>query len=143
MDKPIRIIIADNDLEFSQGLKVFLDQQDDTQVINVVRDGRGTVTACKEMLPDVVLMDLHLPVLDSIKTIQSIIDQNEYIKILTISAIANDRYAIEAVKAGANGYVEKNGDLDHTEIIKAIYQIANGEVVLTSVLAAHILQEFS
>ncbi len=143
MDKPIRVIIADNDLEFSQGLKTYLDEQDNMQVINVVRDGQGTITACKEMLPDVVLIDLHLPVVDSIKTIQSVVDQNEYTKILTVSAMANDRYAIEAIKAGANGYVEKNGDLDYTEIVKAIHQIAKGEVVLTSVLAAHILQEFS
>ena len=102
MSKPIRILIADNDLEFSESLKAFLDKQDDTKVISIVRDGQGTVNACEEALPDVVLIDLHLPVLDSIKTIQSIVSRNEHIKVLSVSAIPNDRYAIEAVKETGN-----------------------------------------
>lgn len=143
MRKPIRILIADNDVEFSEGLKAFLDAQTDTKVVDIVRDGQGTVSACKETLPDVVLIDLHLPVLDSIKTIQSIINQNEYIKILGISSLPNDRYAVEAVKAGASGFIEKNGGSNYPEIIEAIRQIADGEVVLNSTLASYILQEFS
>lgn len=143
MHKPIRILIADSDVRFSKHLKAFLDEQVDTKVIDIVRDGQGTVKACKESLPDVVVIDLHLPVLDSIKTIQSIVNQNEYIKILGISSIPNDRYAVEAVKAGASGYVEKNGGSNYLEIMEAIRQIADGEVVLNSTLATYILQEFS
>jgi len=143
MRKPIRILIADNDQCFSQGLKVVLDEQEDTTVVEIVRDGQGAITACEESLPDVVLIDLHLPVLDSIKTIQSVIAQNEYIKILSVSSIPNDRYAVEAVKAGARGYVEKNGHANYIEIVEAIRQVAEGEVVLNSTLASYILQEFS
>ncbi len=143
MGKPIRILIADNDLKFSQDLKAFLNEQENTKVVNIVRDGQGTITACQELWPDVVLIDLHLPVLDSIKTIQSIVNQNENIKILGISSIPNDRYALEAIKAGANGFVEKNGNSNYAEIMAAIRQIAKGEVVLNSTLASRILQEFS
>ena len=143
MSKPIRVLIADSDVEFSQNLKVFLDKQEDAKVIRTVRDGQGAVTECKEALPDVVLIDLHLPVLDSIKTIKSVVSQNEHIKILTVSAIPNDRYAIEAIKAGAHGYIEKNGSANYAEIVKAIRQVADGEVVLNSALASHILKEFS
>ncbi len=56
MRKPIRILIADNDQCFSQGLKAVLDEQEDTTVVEIVRDGQGTVTACEESLPDVDLM---------------------------------------------------------------------------------------
>ncbi len=143
MSKPIRVLIADSDLEFSQSLKVFLDKQEDTKIIRIVRDGQGTITACKETLPDVVLIDLHLPVLDSIKTIKSVVSQNEHIKILSVSAIPNDRYAIEAIKAGARGHIEKNGNANYAKIVNAIRQVADGEVVLNSTLASHILQEFS
>ncbi len=143
MNKRIRILIADSNLEYSKNLRIFLDNQEDINVVTVVRDGQGTVNACKDMLPDVVLIDLHLPVLDSVKTIQSILTQNEYIKILGVSSIPNDRYAIEAVKAGASGYIERNGSIDHMEIAHAIRQIAQGEVVLNSVLASRILQEFN
>ena len=60
MGQPIRILIADHDLEFSRQLKRFLDAQADTTVIEMVRDGQGTIEACKEMLPDVVVLDHHL-----------------------------------------------------------------------------------
>lgn len=143
MSKPIRIIIADNDQEFSKHLKNFLDQQEDLQVIDLIRDGHGTVNACRDSLPDLVVIDLHLPVLDSVRTIQSILVQNEHVKILTVSALPNDRYAVEAVKVGAHGFVEKNGANSLAEIESAIRQVALGEVVLNSALASRILHEFS
>jgi DNA-binding NarL/FixJ family response regulator len=143
MSKPIRIIIADNDQEFSKHLKNFLDQQEDLQVIDLIRDGHGTVSACRDSLPDLVVIDLHLPVLDSVRTIQSILAQNEHVKILTISALPNDRYAVEAIKVGAHGFVEKDGANSLTEIESAIRQVALGEVVLNSALASRILHEFS
>lgn len=143
MSKPIRILIADNDEEFAGHLKVTLDKQEGTKVVDIVRDGQGTVNACRESLPDVVLIDLHLPVIDSVKTIQSLVNENEQLKILCISSIPNDRYAIEAVKAGASGYAEKNGAQGHEEILAAVQQLVSGEVVLNSALAAHILQEFT
>jgi DNA-binding NarL/FixJ family response regulator len=137
------MLIADNDVEFSNRLKHFLDQQEDLQVIDIIRDGPGVVNACKDALPDVVLMDLHLPVLDSIRAIQAILSQNEHVKILGVSSIHDDRYAVEAIKAGARGCVVKNGAATYKEIADAIRQVATGEVVLNSTLASHILQEFS
>ena len=143
MNKPIRILIADNDPIYAKDLKIFLNAQEGIQVVDIVRDGQGAISAYKESLPDLVIVDLHLPVLDSVKTIQAIIDHNEHANIMCISAIANDRYAIEAVKAGARGYVPKNGNACYQDIAFAVQQIAGGEVVLDSTLALHILQEFS
>ena len=143
MCKPIRMLIADNDVEFSNCLKYFLEQQENLLVIDLIRDGHGAVKACKDGLPDVVLMDLHLPVLDSIRAIQAILAQNEHVKILGLSSIQDDRYAVEAIKVGARGCVVKNGPGSYKEIADAIRQVATGEVVLNSALASHILQEFS
>ena len=145
MNKPIRIVIADNNTDFLQRINDFLDTQEDLKVVSVVRDGLGAVDASKETLPDVVLIDLHLPVLDSIKTIQAIVAQNEHMRVLGFSSVPDDRYAIEAIKAGARGYVKKNGNgaLHYEEIVSAIRQVANDEVVLDPELAFHILQEFS
>ena len=98
--KQIRILIADSDVNFSQSLQDFLRTQADMKVVNTLRDGQGAVDACKKELPDLILMDLHLPVLDSIRAIKSILAQNERIKVLVVSSIPNDRYAVEAVKAG-------------------------------------------
>jgi len=142
MDKLIRVLIADPDTSFSNKLQAFLNQQEDIKAVNVVRDGPGVLASCRESLPDLVLIDLHLPVLDSIRAIQAILAQNERIKILGISAISNDRYAVEAVKAGARGCIERNGREDFEAIVTAIRQVANGEVVLNPALASNILQEF-
>ncbi|MCB0208912.1 MAG: response regulator transcription factor [Anaerolineae bacterium] len=143
MRKPIRLLVADNDIKFSRNFKTFLDRQKEIKVINSVRDGHGAVKACKDMLPDITLLDLHLPVVDSVRAIQLIITQNEFSKILVTSSTPNDRYALEAIKAGACGFVEKKDSNNYQEIAQAISQIAIGDVVLNSTLASHILSEFS
>lgn len=143
MNKILRVLIADNNLEFLEQFQAYLEQQGDMAVVSVVRDGHGAVAACREIMPDLVVIDLHLPVLDSVRAIKSIITENENIKILGISAVTNDRYAIEAVKAGALGYVKKNGSDSFNQIAHAIRQLASGEVIIDPGLAASILQEFS
>lgn len=142
MNQLTRILIADHDINFSRGLTNFLNAQTGLRVINIVRDGQGAVDTCKEALPDLVLMDLHLPVLDSIRAIQSILAQNERIKILGLSTGPNDRYAVEAIKVGASGCLEKNGKAGYEAIIQAIHLIEQGEVLLDPKLASSILQEF-
>jgi DNA-binding NarL/FixJ family response regulator len=142
MDKLIRVLIAHPDSSFSKKLQTFLDQQENIRTIDTVRDGHGAVNGCKATLPDLVLMDLHLPVLDSIRAIQAILAQNERIRIIGISSIPNDRYAVEAIKAGARGCIERNGKDDFGAIATAIRQVANGEVILNPTLASNILQEF-
>jgi DNA-binding NarL/FixJ family response regulator len=142
MNRVIRILIADPDVKFTKKLQAFLDKQQDIKTVEVARDGQGAVKNCKEALPDLVLMDLHLPILDSIRAIQSILNQNERIRILGISTVANDRYAVEAIKAGARGCIERNGKDDFDSIVTAIRQVAAGEVVLNPTLASNILQEF-
>ncbi|MCG3208709.1 MAG: Oxygen regulatory protein NreC [Anaerolineae bacterium] len=143
MTKTIRVLIADNNPQFLQQLALFLEQQDGISVVYTARDGQGAVDACRESLPDLAVIDLHLPVLDSIRAIKLIVAQNEHIKILGMSEIPNDRYAIEAVKAGASGFVKKNDSLSYPEIASAIRQVAQGEVVLNPILASNILEEFS
>jgi DNA-binding NarL/FixJ family response regulator len=143
MEKQIRTLIADNDTQFATNLKLFLDAQSDIKVIDLVRDGHGAISASKEARPDLVVMDLHLPVVDSVRAVQSIIEDNELARILVVSAKSNDRYAIEAIKAGASGYVFKNGAGTNAAIAGAIRQIIGGEVVINSTLASDILREFS
>jgi DNA-binding NarL/FixJ family response regulator len=143
MDRLIRVLIADSDVDFSKNLQDYLDQQADIKIIDTVREGQRAINTCKDAWPDLVLLDLHLPVLDSVRAIQSILKQNERIRILSISSVPNDRYAVEAIKAGARGYIERNGNNDFELIASAIRQIAIGEVILNPTLAFNILQEFN
>lgn len=142
MNKLLRVLIAHPDTNFAKKLQTFVDKQENIKAIDLVRDGQGAVNSCKAALPDLVLMDLHLPVLDSIRAIQAILAQNERIRILGISSIPSDRYAVEAIKAGARGCIEHNGKDDFGIIVTAMWQVANGEVIVNPTLASNILQEF-
>ncbi len=142
MSLPIRVVIADNNAGFSESLVDFLSQQPAVKVIDHVRDGQGAVNICKEALPDVVLMDLHLPVLDSIRAIQAILTQNDRIKILGMSSDPHDRYAVEAIKAGASGCLHKHCQPSHQAIFTAIQEVVKGDVLVNPDLATSILQEF-
>jgi two-component system response regulator DegU len=142
MSKPIRVLIADNDVDFVTSLTDFLAQEADLKVVEVVRDGPGAVKACRVILPDLILLDLHLPVLDSIKVIRAILAENDRVHILVTSAIANDRYAVEAVKAGAAGYIQKDGLAGYQAMTEAMRHVARGELLLSPALAASILAEF-
>lgn len=142
MSLPIRVLIADSDTIFAQSLANFLNDQPTVKVIDLARDGQGAVNLCKDTLPDVVLMDLHLPVLDSVRAIQTILDQNDRIKVLGLSAVDNDRYAVEAIKVGACGCLSKNGEAPFPAIFEAVTDVAKGEVLVNPALASSILQEF-
>jgi DNA-binding NarL/FixJ family response regulator len=142
MSLPIRILIADNDVNFSESLGRLLDEQQGMTVVEIVRDGQGAVNCCRETWPDVVLMDLHLPVLDSVRAIESILTQNERIKILGLATDPDDRYAVEAIKVGASGCLEKHKGIQNGTIVTAIRQVVEGDVLLNPALASSILQEF-
>jgi DNA-binding NarL/FixJ family response regulator len=139
MNQAIRILIVDNDVVFAYSLQRLLEQNNQMQVVAVVRDGASAITSCLETQPDVVLLDLHLPDKDSISTIQRLLAWNEHLKILTTSPLVNDPFAIEAVKLGAGGYVDKTCD---EKMVNTIRQVAGGDVAVNPALAASILEEF-
>lgn len=135
-------MIADHDWDFTQSLSCFLGQYDEFKIVATAHDGPGVLTGCRDTLPDVVLMGLHLPVLDSVRTIRAVLAQNDRVKILGLAAGPDDRYAVEAVKAGALGCVEKQGQNGCLAIVEAIRQVVDGDVLLNPALASSILQEF-
>jgi DNA-binding NarL/FixJ family response regulator len=141
--KSVRVVLADHHEQYLDSLQAFLREQDDIQVIFVTHDGQGAVDACNDMLPDVVLLDLRLPVLDGVRATRSIVALHTQTQVLGTSAVPQDHYAVEAIKAGARGYVRKNGPDSFQQIANAIRQIAAGEVVLDADLATYILNEFS
>lgn len=142
MSLPIRILIADYDTNFSESLGRLLNNQPGMKVVDLVRDGQGAVNSCRQGWPDVVLIDLHLPVLDTVRAIQLILAHNDRIKVLGLISRPNDRYAVEAIKAGASGCLDKYKGIRNGTIVKAIQQVVDGDVLLNPALASSILQEF-
>lgn len=142
MNRPIRVVLADRDPGFTESLGRYLDQQPHIKLVAVARDGQGAVDACREFMPDVALLDLHLPVLDTVRAIAAIIEHNQRVKVLALTENPEDRYTVEAVKAGASGCLEKSEQEDYHKIVSAIQNVLEGEVLISPRLASSILEEF-
>jgi len=141
VNRPIRIVIADGDQQFAQQIGDCLAQTSQIQLVGIAWDGPSLIECCAEIFPDIVLLDLQLPVIDGIKVIASILRADPQIGILTTSSVADQEdYGLYAIKLGAKGYLPKSDLPDN--IISVIHQIFEGGVYVSSKLASQVLKEF-
>jgi len=120
----IRILLADDHTIVLQGLSRFLQEQADMEVVGQAKDGLAAVELTRELLPDVVIMDISMPGLSGIEATRKIHSEESDIKIIGLSMHAAKRYVQEMYKAGARGYLLKDCDFD--ELIDAIHTVAAG-----------------
>ncbi len=140
-DERLRVLIADDHQLFRRGLRMVLDDEDDIEVVAEAGDGRETVELTREHAPDVVVLDVRMPVLSGIEAAREIRAEQPgtRILVLTISDEEDDLY--EAIKAGANGYLLKEISID--EIGDAVRQIHAGQSLITPSMASKLLEEFA
>lgn len=130
---PIRILIADDQRLFRQGLRILLEQEDDLEVVGEASDGQDAFTLAEETKPDIILMDVEMPKLDGIQAVRLILERYPRIRVLMLSVYNEDERVIAAVRAGASGYILK--DADHKEFIKIIRSTFAGERITSPFLA--------
>lgn len=130
---PIKIIIADDQRLFRQGLRSLLEQEGDMKVVGEAADGQDAFTLAQEANPDVILMDVEMPKLDGIQASRMILERQPDIKILMLSVHNEDERVISAIRSGASGYIMK--DADHKEFIKIIRSTFAGEKISSPFLA--------
>ena len=138
MDR-ITVLIADDHPVVRQGLRAFLDTQEDLEVVAEACDGEEAVARAAELVPDVVLMDLVMPNLDGIEAIRRIRDASPSTRVLVLTSFIEDEKVFPAVKAGAAGYLLK--DVEPTELAGAIRTVTRGEALLHPTVAAKVMQE--
>jgi two-component system nitrate/nitrite response regulator NarL len=132
--KPIRVLIIDDHTLFRSGIKLLLERQTGFEVVGEASDGLDGVKRAKQLKPDVVLLDLHMPGTGGLVTIPLLREdapQTEII-LLTVSEDADD--LLEALRAGARGYLLKNIETDF--LIDSICRAAAGETVMSSQMAS-------
>jgi DNA-binding NarL/FixJ family response regulator len=117
----IKIIIADDYKIFRDGLKVSLSQDEDFEIIAEADNGEDLVTSIEKSKPDVIIMDLKMPIMDGMEATQIIRKKYSDIKILVVSMYDDDKFIIHLMEIGANGYLLKNAD--PAEILKAIHSV--------------------
>ena len=129
----IRIVIADDHIVLRSGLRRLLNEQPDIEVIGEANDGNEAITRTEELIPDVLLLDITMPNLGGIDVIRIVKARIPKVAILVLTMHEDEGYFIEALKAGASGYVPKKAA--DTELIAAIRAVNRGEVFIYSSFA--------
>lgn len=133
----IKIIIVDDHAMVRKGMRAFLGEFEDIHVIGDASDGGKAIDLVKQLKPDVVLLDLFMPGMDGIETIQRLLTVQPHLGIVILTAFASEAKVIEAIQAGALGYVVK--DAQPEELVQSIRLVATGTPAISPGIAWKIL----
>lgn len=135
----IRILLVDDHAVVRQGLKMFLGLDPDLEVVGEAENGQEAVRLTRELSPDVVLMDLLMPVMDGIAAIAAIRRDFPDTEVIALTSVLEDEAVMKAMRAGAIGYLLK--DTQAEELRRAIKAAAAGQVQLSPQAAARLMRE--
>jgi len=141
MSKAIRVYITDDHQIVRRGIRQLLSTEAGIEVVGEASNGREAVAGVGKLKPDIVLMDLVMPIMDGIEAIRQIKASQPSTQILVLTSFATDDKVFPAIKAGALGYLIK--DTSPEELIEAIRQVHKGEPTLHSSIAQKLLREIS
>lgn len=139
MDDRIRVLIADDHPIVRQGLEVVLEAQPDMAVVGRAANGQEAVAQCATAGPDVILMDLQMPVMDGLAAIEAIQASGTHARILVLSSFPDDDKVLRALRSGAVGYVLK--DTPPARLLEAIRAVHRGEVALHPDVARTLVED--
>lgn len=136
----MKILLVDDHEMFLSGVAQVLATADDLTVVGQAGDGKTAVEMAIRHQPDLILMDIHMPVMNGVEATRQIKQRCPHSRVVILSVSDLDKDLFEAVKAGADGYLIKN--LGPTELLGAIRSAAAGEAPVSPVMAARLLKEF-
>ena len=135
----IRVLITDDHGVVRQGLRMFLSLDPDIQVVGEASDGREALEMARELVPDVVLMDLLMPVMDGIAATEEIRRALPEVEVIALTSVLEDASVTDAIRAGAIGYLLKGTNVE--ELHRAVRGAAEGRVQLAPEAAARLMRE--
>jgi NarL family two-component system response regulator LiaR len=141
MNDAIRVFVTDDHSIIRKGIRATMELIPDIVIVGEASNGQEAVSIISSIMPDVVLMDLVMPVMDGIEAIRQIKAKHPDISILVLTTFAGEDKIFPAIKAGALGYHLKDSEPD--ELVKAIRQVFSGESSLHPIIARKVLQELT
>ena len=132
-DRTWRVLVADDHPVFRSGLRAIVDASDDMTVVAEAVNGAEAVELAAVHRPDLILMDLHMPVLGGIEATRKILSQSPDVRVLVLTMIERDDAVLAAMRAGARGYLVKGSDRD--EVLRGIRAVAAGDAIFSSGVA--------
>ena len=135
----IRVLVADDHAVVRQGLRTFLELQEDIEVVADAADGAAALRAVADHEPDVVLMDLVLPEVDGVEAIRRIAAERPGTRVIALTSFLDDDKVFPAVRAGASGYLLK--DVEPQQLVEAIRAVHAGEMLLHPAVTARLMED--
>ncbi|MFJ4656452.1 response regulator transcription factor [Nocardia sp. NPDC088792] len=139
----VRVVIADDQALVRAGFVALLDAQDDIDVIGEADNGEQALRLARELKPDVVLMDIRMPVLDGLAATRAIAADADLttVKVVVLTTFELDEYVFEAMRAGATGFLVKH--TEPADLLKAVRVVAGGDALLSPSVTRRLVAEFA
>jgi DNA-binding NarL/FixJ family response regulator len=139
----IRVVLADDQTLVRAGFRVLLEHSDDIEVVAEAADGSDAVFQVRKHVPDVVLMDLRMPVMDGLEATRRIVADRRLsdVKVVALTTFDLDEYVFESLRVGASGFLLK--DIEPDELRRAVRVIAAGEGLLSPSVTRRLISEYA
>jgi len=136
----IRVLLADDQALVRAGFRMILKAEPEVEVVGEASDGTEAVALARELAPDVVLMDVRMPVMDGIEATRRIVDGENAPRVLVLTTFDLDEYVYEAMKAGASGFLLK--EVRPEQLADAVRVVAAGETLVAPAITRRLIEEF-
>ncbi len=136
----IKLMIADDHKLFREGIKALLTVTDDIVIVGEADDGDAALKKCRELEPDVILMDINMPGLNGIQVTEQILEKHPQTRIIMLTMLEDDASIFHAMRAGARGYLLKGADPD--EMLSVIRAVAEGQALFGPSIATRLMNYF-
>jgi DNA-binding NarL/FixJ family response regulator len=137
----IEVLLADDDQLMRAGLRMIIEQTSDLTVSGEAGDGREAVREARQLRPDVVVMDIRMPVMDGIEATRQLTSDREPPRILILTTFELDEYVFSALQAGASGFLLKRSPPE--QLVEAIRTVAEGDALLSPSVTRRLIAEFA
>ena len=134
----LRVLAADDQRVVREGLAMLLGLLPDVEVVGTAADGEEVLALAAELKPDVILMDLRMPRMDGVEATRRLRERDPAVKVVVLTTYADDRSVLDALRAGALGYLTK--DAGAAEIQQALHRVADGQAALDPVVQRHLVE---
>ncbi|MET8079526.1 response regulator transcription factor [Streptomyces sp. NPDC005303] len=139
----IRVLLADDQSLVRAGFRALLDAQPDIEVAGEASDGEEAVRKVREVRPDIVLMDIRMPLLDGLAATRRITEDTALkdVKVVMLTTFELDEYVFEAIRSGASGFLVK--DTEPEELLRAVRAVVDGDALLSPGVTRRLIAEFA
>lgn len=139
----IKVLLADDQALVRAGFRALLDAEPDIRVVGEARTGDEAIARTRELLPDVVLMDIRMPGTDGLAATRAIVSDTRLrdVRVVVLTTFALDEYIFEAIRAGASGFLTK--ETEPIDLIRGLHAVASGDALLSPSVTRRLIAEFA